>query len=558
MIIWQMTQQVIQQSAERQVEETPVLDLRRGIDPASPPHISYARSPIDSLFPPMAPLGEPAMNGSMRPNGNNPTRGSPNFKHQQPSIINSGRLPKLSDEELQKAPRLQEIERQMAAAGLGPNAKKSDRDTFGSPVRRVERAPEAPLKKKSQRRLESMTDRDQEWVFRAHLRQIETSVVYKDDYYNSVLTKKLREGDTDIFADLAERVQALRTRDKERGMYGNSMRIRGPKRNNISAGKDESHVASSSQHSDQNMRSLANALGTVQSWHPRAPRRVMDFGLLEKRDPSDVIPQKSLRDDERVHVRQEIERGYEIIAVIHDIARGESNKPLGPAIQTLMSTLHLAGKANDEYRGGCDGVKSTRFFATMCIIEKGRRYLTHVLQLLEDADKVRVLCAMFENLGMLVFASQKSVGKGTSSGSQDELFATIMKIVQDPDIRPQDCLAIFSSFSLSHVPHRDAFLTAFRSAVGAKIVFLCMQKISAGLSKNMIEEEDISTSCIDEFARGFTKVLHDLFKGAESESRVWEVMASLDALSRGGTRTAYRSELHRLMRVGTVPPPPSS
>lgn len=558
--VWQMTQQVIQPPVERPFDQAPVLDLRRKLDPLSPQNVSIARSPVEPSFPTISPLGEPAVNGATRANGRSTSHGSPELHNERPSVISNPRMPRLSDEELQKAPRLQEIERQMAEAGLGPNAKvKTNEDTFAGPLQRLEREIEPQGKKKSNRRLESMTDRDQELVFRAHLRQIETSMVYKDDYYNSILTKKLRCGDDDIFSDLVERVEALRLRDKERGAYGSSVRIRGSKRSHTKAANGDSQVASSPPHSDQNMRALANALGTVQSWNPRAPRRVMDFGILEKRDHVDGTPQKSLREDERVHVRQEVERGYDIVATIHDIARGESQKPLGPAIESLMSTLHLAEKRDEDFGKEVERLQSTRFFATMCVIEKGRRYLSHVLELLEDSEKVRVLSAIFENLGMLVFASKMSSGgKTMAGGSQLDLFAVMAKIIQDPAILPQDCLVMFDSFSASHVPHRDAFLTIFRSAVGARLVFLCMQRISAGLSKHMISEEDIAESRMHDFARAFTDLLEAIFEGAEAESRVWEVMASLDSLSSGESRMKYRAELNRLLRAGVVPPPPNT
>lgn len=559
--VWQMTQQVMQQSAERPVEQVPALDLRRKVEASPPPGIPMARSPIESNFLAMNPLGEAAINGARPANGIAPTHEAERAETtQRHSIISNARMPRLSDEELEKAPRLQEIERQMAAAGLGPSSgKSSNRDAFGGPLRDVQEEPEAPVKKKSQRRLESMTDRDQELVFRAHLRQIETSVLYKDDYYNSVLKKKQKHGDHEILSDLAERVQSLRLRDKQRSAYGHSMRIRSSKRSSSNAANDENQVASSPPHSDQNTRALANALGTVQSWNPRAPRRVMDFGLLEKSEPVDGLPQKSLREDERVHVRQEVERGYDVIATIHDIARGESQKPLGPSIQALLSTLHLAERQDDEVGREPDSLQSTRFFATMCVIEKGRRYLSHVLELLGASDKVRVMSAIFENLGMLVFASQKSSNvKNMAGGSQLDLFAVMTKIVQDPEILPHDCLVMFDSFSASHVSHRDAFLTTFRSSLGARLIFLCMQRISAGLSKHRIDEEDLPASHIYQFTQAFTGALHDMFEGAESESRVWEVTASLDALASGDSRTKYRAELNRLLRVGAVPLPPSA
>lgn len=475
-------------------------------------------------------------------------------------LSNGTRVRHLRDEDLENDPRMLEIERQMAAAGLGPaggKARRSD-EAFRASAEGIQNG-SSPQDSRTKRRLQSMTDKDQELVFRAHLRQIETSVVYRDDFYNSILKSSEKDGGDEIFAKLSERVRSMRLRGKERSGT-RAIRVRGSKRGNANTNSDDHYQGSSPPHSDHNMRALANALGTVQSWNPRAPRRVMDFSLLEKKDASEEGgPHKLLREDERVHVRQEIERGYDVIATIHDIARGENQvQTLGQSAGALMSTLHLADKQEEGQDNQREHHESTRFFATMCIIPKGRRYLALVLELLDTADKVRVMSATFENLGMLVFASKKAQGSDSVDGSsQLNLFTVMTNILQGTDLVTADCMHLFDAFCSCHVPHRDAFLTTFRSSLGARLIFLCMQRISAGMTTQTVGEGSLSLSHIGLFVETFTQSLQDIFDGAESESRVWEVVASLDALASGDVRTGFRSELNRLLRAGAVPQPPA-
>lgn len=450
--------------------------------------------------------------------------------------------------EVELAPRMLEIERQMAEAGLGPSRSKSNnRKQFElsskEPV-------ELPLPRKSgQRRLESMTDKDQELVFRVHLRQVESSVAYKDDFYYAVKRNKEKVGEN-MFSDLADEVHSIRERTRQRGGEGRPTRARRSKRSNAQSGDQ---VVASPPHSDHNLKALANALGTVQSWNPRAPRRVMDFGMMEKKSPPNLNdPVKLLRDDERVHVRQEVERGYDIIAAIHDIARGESTESLEAQVKALIETLHLdcvsdRGKRIDENSG-----TSARYFGAMCVIEKGRRYLTRVMELLDAGEKVRVMPAIFGNLGAIIFALQKETK--LKAGGQCNLFKMMFKTLQDPDVMAEDYLKMMATFTQSHVSHRDAFLTTFRSAAGSKLIFLCMQRVSRGVHKSEIDNDGLLS--IEKLSETFTGLLQDIFEGAESVGRVWEVTASLDGLATGEHRERYRAELNRLLRSGAVPPPP--
>lgn len=554
--VWQANEQ-LRQATERSIGPLPGLDLSRRADSVSVPSPALAQGPVESAnlnhF-----VSHLSANSLASVRAGNAANGFYHSEVPWPSEVAKSRVSTLTDEELEKAPRMLEIERQMAAAGLGPKAEKGkgQKDGFRSPSRGILYTAEKDKPKKAAR-LESMTDRDLELVFRAHLRQIESSVLYRDDYYNTILKSREKNSEQMLFPELAEEVQALLLREKSRAAQGYPVRTRNMKRNSKSSTTEDQFISSSPSHSDQNMRALANALGTVQSWNPRAPRRVMEFGLLEKREPLED-GQKSLGEDERVRVRLEVERGYDIIATIHDIVRGESQQSLIAPVKSLLSTLHLAERSRRDGEGERNRLQSTHFFATMCAIEKGRGYLAKVLEILEVPERMQVISAIFENLGLLVFASKKCDDNNGSAGVQGDLFFVMTKTIQNPDTTVLDCLHFFNSFTTSHVQHHDAFLTTLRSIAGSRLLFLCMQRMSAGLSKQKAGEQDCLMASVDDFIQAFTVSLKEIFDGAESVGRVWEVAASLDALATGKSRSVYRMELNKLLRSGALPPPPST
>lgn len=471
--------------------------------------------------------------------------------------------------ELENNPRMLEIERQMAEAGLGPSKSK--------PTKLMPQRPISPFqngrhhdalsnisvvsgnnrnsgKISNERRLESMTDRDQELVFRVHLRQLESSVVYKDDYYNAVMKKKQKLGASNVFGDLASTVKSIRTRTRERGREGPGTRTR---RSRKSQQPGDSPLASSPPHQEHKIKALANALGTVQTWNPRAPRRVMDFAKLGRdgRDDEDM-PTTLLRDDVGVHVRQEIERGYDVIASIHDICRGESTDSIESQIHTLLATLHLEERHEEDFGDDIVSPRMSQFFASLVIAEKGRHYLETVIDLLDLPERARLMPALFENLGALIFVLGKKSEEKNNSVGESQLLKRMLKTVQDTEVSGVDVLAMLESLITSHIEHRDAVLTTLRSEVGAKLVFVTMQRVLRTVFKNEIQEDDVLRSSVGQFATMLVGCLPDIFKDAESSKRVWEVTASVDGLLDEDSKMQYRSSLSLLLGKGMVPPPP--
>lgn len=447
-------------------------------------------------------------------------------------------------------PRMREIERQMAQAGLGPSTKRGGRSRKRTFVPLFRNGDYRPVPKKAERRLESMTDRDQELVFRVHLRQLESTAVYKDDYYSTVVTKKEKEGEEDVFTEMAETVQTIRLSTRERGREGPGY---GTKKSKRSINVDTS-FGTSPTNSDHSKAVFANSLGTVQSWNPRAPRRVMGSTNSELLNPeSDEKTTTSMLEDVRVRVRRSIEDGYDIIAKIHDICRGESTESLENQIRLLIATLHLRFEHGYVSLHERESWHSTRFFEYMCAAEKGRRFLDHVIDLLDLSELVRLMPALFANLGAMIFVVRVNRRKGNDGHLK--LCRRMLRALRDAEVMPVDCLSMLQSFIMNHALEEKTLTCTLRSAIGSRLLYTCIQRIVKGVSDGDIKSKEVERTHIEQFAQVLIGVLPSAFKGAASAESVWDVVGSLDGLLSSGSRQHYRVDLSQLLSTGKIPSP---
>ncbi|KAI0565146.1 Pat1-like protein [Gracilaria domingensis] len=443
---------------------------------------------------------------------------------------------------------VRELERRLLEASIDKPSRTSYERNVGNTA--VEGRAELRRHGKKVRRLESMTDKDQELVFRVHLRQVESAVTYKDDYYNGMYRRNEKLGIGELYSDLANSVNEMRLRNRMRGTSGRPYRSRRSKRLLQS---NENQLSSSPQSNESSMNALATALGSVQTWNPKAPRRVMDFSSIERKAGKGP-ESKLLRDDERVKVRHEIERGYDIMASIHDIVRGESAEALEDQVLSLFQTLHIENTNEEPPDSAIVANPGLRFFGTLCVLEKGRRYLARVLDILDISERIRVIPSVFESLGAMVYSLQRS--RRSAPSMDDDIVSKSLQTISDSHTSAFDCITMLSSFSSTHSGRPDAFLTTFRSASGAKLMYCCMQRISRGLYKKEIDEQDVNRAGVAKLAKVFTEMLQRMFDEAELVNRVWEVTASFDSILSGEPRSVLRAELNRLLRSGAAPPPP--
>lgn len=491
---------------------------------------------------------------------------SQNTANEEEQLFEANRAPPNGD--IEKHPRMQEIERQMAEAGLGPSASSnaSVSSTLTNVVLRGKqrrsisstfRTSQKTSTRKGTRRLESMTDRDQELVFRVHLRQVESAAVYKDDYYHTVMDKKGRNKVSDVFAELAATVQRIRSVTKERGKEGLAIGSHKGKKPNGAISGGDGQLAGSPSGSEHVSRTFANALGSVQSWNPRAPRRVMDYGRAEGGSEAGGKQGKMLLDDTLVQVRQEIENGYDIIAAVHDICRGESAESIEGQVRMLLDTLQLQHEqrfvtATQEER---ETWLTTRFFEHLCSGDKGRRYLEHVVELLDAAEIVKLMPALCANLGAMISAVRRS--RDTGEAKLPIICKVLLGVLQEEEAGACDCLWMVQSFVASHSLGEGLLLSAIASPLVAHLLYSCSLRVIRGLAHRELLEEDVSRAHVSEIIPVLIGVLPSAFQQAGSAERIWDVVAGLDGLLTKESRRHYRSELNRLLKQGDIPGPPT-
>lgn len=468
-------------------------------------------------------------------------------------IQNESNNRKLSDEDILNDPRMQEIERRMAEAGLGPStSRRSGKGGRQSAFTLFRKEEQRPALKKSDRRLESMTDRDQELVFRVHLRQLESTTVYKDDYYCAVVSKHQKQSDSDAFQNLAEMVQTIRLSAHEHGLDGLS---RGSKKSRRT-GTSRVSQASSPPNSDQGSRALANALGSVQSWNPRAPKRTMGHSNSEglSLGSDNGSSPELVWSDIRVQACSAIEDGYDIIATIHDICRGESTEALEGQIRQLIGTLHLQEVHDVVMFQERELWHSTPFFECICASAKGRHYLEHVLDLLDLSEMSRIMPALFSNLGKMLYRTRLQ----QDNSNRLLLSKRMCSILCDAELSSLDCVAVLHAFIAAHSCDERHLICSLRSAVGARLLFTCIQRISRGLATAELTDEELDQPQITKFALFVTEIAAKCFKTAESAQYIWEVIGGIDGLLSTQSRKDYRDKLNDLIQSRKIPVPPNT
>lgn len=216
-----------------------------------------------------------------------------------------------------------------------------------------------------------MTARDLDTVVRVHLRQLESQDVYLEDYYllQYCARNNLSVDDLQVHmavsTTFANFVKRSREANMEKSNKGNQM---------TESEWKEANAA-------RNVEILSTALGTLRTWTPKAPRKLV--AVSDEVQPNDsnrpaaqgspsmnplaglaslggnletrraVLKQNSvalLREDERVRARALIEHGYDIFAELRDIERGqlEALTYLGPAVKSLEDQSTAAHAAAEE------------------------------------------------------------------------------------------------------------------------------------------------------------------------------------------------------------------
>lgn len=430
------------------------------------------------------------------------------------------------------------------------------------------------ISKPVKRVLPTMTDKDLEVVLRMHLKQLDGTVPYRDDFY-SVMYDSARENEPeveprhdDMYEELGTYIGAVvdkKSRISEPIMSRDRSQRR--KRERTRKNTEKRTTNSKNVKASSNLKTLTHVLGTIQAWNPKARRRVMDItaatstGKPTSKPMSRITGEhrvgehRLMRDDERIHVRAAVESGYDLLGKLQDVTRKHANHDVSEILNHLVDTLRLSPPSNKhEQEDAFSSFESTRFFVRMCVFEKGKRYIARILSVLPARHGVRIVTAVFENLSVLLY----EIAPSGDEDSHDVLWAAIISTVRKPEFPAQQCMDVLAAFCRTHSSDSGAIIFSLTTSVGAKLLYFTMQRIFTAqnddpplyLTSDNVEWDALCTALTDR--------LGDAFDAAESSDNVWEVAAMLDALSIGDTRDALRSTLKSLMDSGRAPPPPQT
>ncbi|KAA8498914.1 hypothetical protein FVE85_6499 [Porphyridium purpureum] len=332
-----------------------------------------------------------------------------------------------------------------------------------------------------------MTARDLDTVVRVHLRQLETQDDYVDDYYLlqfcarnnlSVDDLQVRMAVSSSFSNFVNRARAAALQRASEG-----------------AAQPVTDATLKEAHSARNIELLSTALGTLRTWTPKAPRKLVSVsdegrsadaddaaalsslnplaglaslgGTLEKRRA--VLKQNSvalLREDERVRARSLIEAGYDIFAELRDIERGQLTGIVflkgavegheGDSGLVLASAEELAAQLLFGVLQLDDPVKGGILFLRMSLILKGKRLIGSTIRL--HAKLFARLAAVPPN-----GAAAKSVVRGELQKHIAAITAAVM-VNQDLLSHEASAAAAFGERAPDEVV-KDIFWTPLEDAV---------------------------------------------------------------------------------------------
>lgn len=483
--------------------------------------------------------------------------------------------------------RMAEIERQMAAAGLGPagggpktmatvedierqmiagtQSQKSDlqaqqRKGAGSSGAKNRRGYQTGANA-PRRGLENMTEKDLEIVLKMHLRQLEISDTYKDEYYWFVLREKKASGDADTFERLAGIVAATGAHSG-RGMNGKRS---GPKgaRPRSAAEDDGGDVDAAKSHTPENMSTLATALGTLQVWNPKAPRKLVDFGTgTDPREPAagtdtaasvpSPVAEKLLREDGRIVVRAAVENGYDILASIHDVARRKVQGNVKQLVTALFDLFRLPLESSQSEQAEGDS-----FVVRMCGFSKGKLFVSRALAVLRPLQQSALCCCIARNLHLLSLLAPVS---HVEDASTRKFWSAVSGHVHPAGGDPLVAVDMLREFDRTHKVNAKHVVSALRFASGAGLVASCLQSVLSA-SKAGAVDKDVAAANSSVTGKVCDTIVHslgDIFEACEDSGSVWQVAALLDAVAPPDCQGRLRGMLKSLLDDGRAPNPPQA
>ena len=384
-------------------------------------------------------------------------------------------------------------------------------------------------------KLPSMTNRDIEFVLRMHMRQLETTDSYSDDYYNYAIQEKRRFGNDDTFAALSSISSHMRS------SVAAKRKRRSTSFQDYTGDDPSASGEIRRQHAPENLEVLTSALGTLQLRNVKAPRMLMTF---EKDDPNDIDKRtpKKLAEDERIVVRAAVEKGFDAIASVHDVCRGKSED----SVEILADSL---------YKVFCPrpGPKARpSLVVEMCTIPKGVKLILRALPLLSPKQQVKIVNTLICGISRIAELTEYTGDEDDMSKTLwEKLIAYIIDTVGNEKIP-----GLIVAFMHGHGDNANDMIAALSSSKGGSLISAVLQKMYALKRDELLSSNEVEP-VMGAFCSTVIPFLGDAFRESKENSALWNVVAMLDALGPSDQQTRLRARLKQMLDTGQIDPPQS-
>ncbi|GJQ11685.1 hypothetical protein GpartN1_g3476.t1 [Galdieria partita] len=290
-------------------------------------------------------------------------------------------------------------------------------------------------------------------------------------------------------------------------------------------------------HSENNLKILQRALGSIQGYNPNAPRRMVQVSsesisdsLLEREESH--ITDTPFHEDSRIAAQSVISLAFDTLFDLEDGLSTYSSVVELEEFKTRMSRklLGIFGISVDENLRD----DTRNIFSRICALPKGRKLLVRCFAALPRTYVIPLLNMILFSLGMIL----KRISKAQLEETSWQLFLdNVMQLIEEMD----DISVITEwthSFAVGHRDNKNFLYVITTGSSLSLVVTLLFSACSLDSSSNPPLKMLLSSLC-----ERLILSVEEMFEHVE-HSIVWQLIALLD----GFVETTLREKLRMIIK----------
>jgi hypothetical protein len=358
-----------------------------------------------------------------------------------------------------------------------------------------------------------MTSSEIELIAKMHIRQLETSSWPIEDFYCQAYQRKLQKTREEQVIN-----EHPNSRDKRRTWKSGYF----------------------PHHSENNLKILERALGSIQGYNPNAPRRIVQIASDSSSDTfkeevslTDTIP---FHEDSRIAAQSVISSAFDMLFELEDALSDShscSNAELERVKEKLSRRLlSIFGISVEEDLGD----ETRNVFSRVCALPKGRKLLIRCFAVLPQTYIVPLVNMILFSLGMILKRMTKASLKDSSWQQFTDSVIHCMEDVQDISV----IMEWTHSFVVGHSRDEKLFLHVVTSASSLSIVSSLLFHAFRGVDDN---SHPPLKSLLNILCERLILSVEEMFQSVE-HAVVWQLIALLD----GFVETKLREKLRMIIK----------